>query len=41
METHRGSLKPETYVKGMIKVINTASLSDSEKFLDWEGNSIL
>ena len=40
MRTQRALLKPEVSVKGMIKVIDTASLSDSGKFLDWEGNSI-
>jgi NAD(P)-dependent dehydrogenase (short-subunit alcohol dehydrogenase family) len=40
MGTQRASITPQMSVKGMIRVIDAASLSDSGKFLDWEGNVI-
>ncbi len=40
MGTHRAPLKPNTSVMGMIKVIDSSSLSDTGKFYDWEGNEV-
>ncbi|MFW9905082.1 MAG: SDR family oxidoreductase [Candidatus Thorarchaeota archaeon] len=40
MGTQRASIKPELSVRGMIKVIDMASLSDTGKFFDWEGNEV-
>lgn len=41
MGTQRASLKPETSIKGMIKVIETADLSNTGEFFDWKGNPLV
>ena len=40
MGTERAPLSKKTSVSGMIKVIDSLQLSDSGKFLDWEGKEV-